>query len=146
MTTFENEIRKQVDEIRKLRFANTIQLTLGELIGKLENIAYTGDEPHVCFDFGYFYPAGLCSWRGSYNELSIEYSNNMAKEPKLTEFISILKDAIGKQFTGWKGGEYIMSEYTPIWVSNEGEACETAVIDVLDCKYKIVLQTAYQSY
>lgn len=36
------------------------------------------------------------------------------------EFYDILRDAVGTEYTGWKGGQFEMSETTPVWVANRG--------------------------
>jgi hypothetical protein len=48
------------------------------------------------------------------------------------DFLATLNDAVGKRFTGYKGGEYIMDADTPLWVANNGETGGTAVVDVRD--------------
>lgn len=127
------------------------QLTLGELIIKLEAIPIKvgDDEQEVRFDFGSFYPNGLMSWRGSYRELAIDYSDKWDdnnKPPKLSQFIKELKEAIGKTYEGYKGGDFIMGKTTPIWVAHYGDSGETAVVDILDEDYKIILRTEYCKY
>jgi hypothetical protein len=32
----------------------------------------------------------------------------------------MLTEAIGKTYTGYKGGEYVMGKVTPVWVANYG--------------------------
>lgn len=49
------------------------QLTLGELILKLEAVKYKALP--IVFDDGKYKPTGLGSWRGSYRELSICYED-----------------------------------------------------------------------
>lgn len=58
-----------------------------------------------------------------------------------SEFLKMLKETVGKEFTGYKGGEFTMDENTPIWVANYGNSGNTAVIDVIDEDYKIILVT-----
>lgn len=63
--------------------ANSDQLTLGELILKLETVK-NKDLP-VYFDETEYRPTGFCSWRGHYRELAITYTdgeaNNCYDEP-----------------------------------------------------------------
>ena len=39
-----------------------------------------------------------------------------------------------------------MDADTPVWVANQGNADNTAIIGVLDCGWKIILLTAYCEY
>jgi hypothetical protein len=121
------------------------QLTLGMLISK---ITACEKNETVAFDFGYMCPTRLDSWRGAYDELALNYVSytNEDVEIKRDDFLVLLKSAIGKTFHGYKGGEFVMNEDTPIWVANDGEACDTAVVGVLDLGWKIIIQTSYMEY
>jgi hypothetical protein len=131
--------------------ANSDQLTLGEVISKCEAIAkrkyklHDGSEPGVRFDLEYLKPTGIDSWRGSYDELALEFGTE-GREPPLSEFIEMLKEADGKTYTGYKGGDYTMSRHTPVWVANYGNIGNTAVIDVVDNDYEIILITGYREF
>ena len=136
---------------RKENLANSDQLTLGELILKLEAIAakgyrssYDGSEPTVFFDFEYLVPTDIDSWRGSYNELALSYDSVGA--PNLSDFIKMLREAVGKTYQGYKGGDYTMSKYTPIWVANYGNAGNTAVVEVVDNDCQVILVTGYRQF
>lgn len=93
-------------------------MLLGELVLKLENIA--DQTKAIRFDFDDMIPDGLDSWRGIYAELSLHYS----KEPRtsVADVLSWCKEAIGKTFEGYKGGDFVMGKQTPIWVANYGES------------------------
>jgi hypothetical protein len=147
---------------RLQRLNNSDQLTLGELMLKLEALLPNqeaiakkyGQEANVVFDFEYAIPTGLGSWRGSYDELAINFNfrgyeyfgGKKPEEMSLSKFIKILKDTLGKEFTGWKGGEFVMGKTTPLWVANDGNSGNTAVIDVLDNEYEVVLVTGRREY
>jgi len=131
--------------------AKSDQLTLGEIILKCEAIAAKGSklsdgsEPHVVYDFEYLYPTKIDSWRGSYEELALSFDggrNSLA----LSDFISLLKTALDNTFTGYKGGEYTMSRHTPVWVANYGNSGSTAVVEVVDRKYEVILMTGYREF
>lgn len=143
------DIQEYVDNMLKAsradRFANSDQLTLGEIISKIETILDSSTRevrPNVVFDFAYFRPTVLDSWRGLYAELALGYDER--GETDAGEFLNELKSAVGKTFTGYKGGDFTMSRHTPVWVSNNGEACNTAVIEVVDDGYQIILMTGYR--
>lgn len=65
------------------------------------------------------------------------------KEPTIQELLTELKSAIGKEYTGWKGGEFRMDENTPVWVANSGNSGHTAIVDVLDEGWQVILVTEY---
>ena len=132
---------------RQATLAESDQLTLGELILKLEPIVEKQDEDEatVRFDFEYLFPNDIDSWRGSYSELALNFTTE-GKEMKVSDFLRMLKDCIGKEFTGYKGGEFTMNKHTPIWVANYGHSGNTAVIDVVDNDYCIILITGYREF
>ena len=109
----------QIAAIRDQRMKTSEQITLGELILKLEYIN-NKDKP-VFFDFDDNIPDQLISWRGSYAELCLQYG----KEGGFKDVVSLLqnlKEAVGKEFYGYKGGEYLMGKTTPIWIANYGDS------------------------
>lgn len=137
---------------REKTFAVSAQITLGQLIKQIEDagLKCKDDSPKtISFDFGSALPTRLDSWRGSYSELALGYVlsghdgegdyEGTTAEKLLTE----LKSAIGKIFTGWKGGDYVMGENTPVWVANPGNSNDTGIIGILDVGYKLVILTAY---
>lgn len=87
-------------------------MTLGELITALES----ADQSRVV-------PVGFThahSYRGYYDELAFE----PAQEVTIASMLECAKGALGKVFTGYKGGEYQMSEWTPVWLANYGSTGE----------------------
>jgi hypothetical protein len=134
---------------REATLKNSGQMRLGGLIDKLKLMIdkrkdSTEEEPEIRYDFEYLFPMSFSSWRGIYAELALDFysSDYGAHQPlKLTEFYNMCLETVGKQFTGYKGGEYIMSRSTPIWIANHGNSGSTALIDVLDEDYQIILIT-----
>ena len=57
-----------------------------------------------------------------------------------------VQSAIGDVFEGYKGGDFTMDKNTPIWVANYSHSGNTAVVDVLDCDYQVILVTGYREY
>lgn len=142
-------IQNAVKAGRQNTLSKSDQLTLGELILKLEPIVEKQkerkDEAEVKYDFEYLFPTSIDSWRGSYDELALNFEiegNCM----KVTDFLKMLKEALGKEFTGYKGGEFYMNKNTPVWVANYGNSGNTAVIDVVDDGYQIILITGYREF
>ncbi|GAA4328343.1 hypothetical protein [Flaviaesturariibacter amylovorans] len=132
------------------------QLTLGGLIEHLERIAnyhqYNREgreEAEVRFDFAYSFPNGVHSWRGLYAELALDFCADIdtgAEAPKLSAFLTMLKETVGKRLIGWKGGEFLMDVDTPLWVAQPSWSGNTAVVGVCDEGYVIILLTAYTEY
>ncbi len=57
-----------------------------------------------------------CSYRGDYYQLAFEkndYSDTVGG------LIDTLKNSIGKTYTGYKGGEFTMNEYTNVYLVDE---------------------------
>jgi hypothetical protein len=146
-------LNRAIAESRKARMEQSDQLTLGELIAKLEPIAANQQgvielhkhEATVRYDFEYLFPTSIDSWRGSYAELALNYKTD-GEEMFISDFLKMLKEAVGKTFEGYKGGEFLMDEDTPIWVANYGNSGNTAVIDVVNNGYCVILITAYREY
>lgn len=113
-------------------------MTLGDLISTLKR---KEPETDVGFDFVYFVPNGIHSYRGYYDQLALGYVHAAKQEINVAKLIAILEDANGKTFTGYKGGDYTMDSRTPVWVANHNEAGGTAIVDVRDDGYRITLVT-----
>lgn len=152
-------IDKTIKAQRKAKLEESHQMTLGELIKKLEAVEpkQGDDEQSVVFDFEFLAPTTLDSWRGSYDELAIGWTyrgyapegcpdHNGSNDTKLTGFLKELKDAVGKTFEGWKGGDFVMTETTPIWVANPGNTGNTGITEVVDNGYEVILMTGYYEY
>jgi len=160
---FENEVKS----LRAEKLKSSPQMTLGEMIAVLEPIAKNQEEiikkydheANVEFDFEYAYPVGLSSWRGSYDELALNFSfvgygvegftkieNYEPKEMPISKFLELLKNALGKEYTGWKGGDFIMGKTTPVWVANDGNSGNTAVVGIINDGHTIYLQTQRVEY
>lgn len=149
-----SELQKWVDNAiktaREDRMKRSDQLTLGIMIQKLEPIVEKQkerkDEATVFYDFGNLFPTEIDSWRGSYAELALNYTESGESPMKVSAFLSLLKESVGKTFQGYKGGDFTMSNDTPVWVANYGRSGNTAVIDIVDDGYQVIVMTAYRPY
>jgi len=148
---FQKMVDNSIEAKRAEEMKTSEQLTLGELILKLEAIdpQWENHEKEmrdkvVAFEFEYLKPTGLSSWRGSYRELAIEFDGG--KEYSVKEFIKELKGAVGKTYQGYKGGDFLMGKATPLWVANDGNSGETAVVDIRDDTYNVYLVTKQLEY
>lgn len=138
-TIISNTVKVQ----RAEQLRNSPQLMLGEMILKLEAIE---DKTKPLFiDIMDKRPKGIASWRGIYAELAIqtedfgsyntdeiekEFSDMTfykqkkigKKNPTVEEWIGVLREAIGKTFIGYKGGDFIMGKNTPVYLAEHGNA------------------------
>lgn len=114
------------------------QMTLGDLLSTLKR---KDQDLDVTFDFVHLQPSGgVHSYRGYYEDLAIGYESG--GECKVSDVVKWLEDANGQMFYGYKGGEYIMDDETVVWVANHNEAGGTAIVDVVDDSWRIVLKTS----
>ena len=147
------EVKKEIKVQRNRRFNASPQLALGELISKLETVdknlpVYFDDENYIPD-----VPAGIDTWRGSYDELAIGYekTSKFIKIPKVKDLLSALDSVIGSELPGWKGGSYLMSKNTPVWVATQGkrfgfsssekERYFQAVVDIIVKDNKAIIKT-----
>lgn len=97
---------------------------------------YVGDEP-----------AGqLGSYRGYYNQLTIYRSNGIghgADAPPVTvaELLADARDADGKTFTGYKGGDYTMGLDTAVWADDYSLAYGTAIAELVQDADRVTIVT-----
>lgn len=114
------------------------QFTLGKLIKLLQIEDPTA---HLRYDFVHFKPTlGIHSYRGYYEDLAVGYGTD--DNITVGELTAKLKEAVGRTYQGWKGGEYRMDTDTPVWVSNPSEAGGTAIVGVRDDGWVVTLLTA----
>ncbi|GAB3937263.1 hypothetical protein [Larkinella terrae] len=147
------QVMQQAKTQRRAKFSRSGQLSLGDIIDRIEPlianqpdvIELYKEEATVRYDFGYLFPTEIDSWRGSYDELALNYTEE-GKETAITAFLELLKSAVGKTFEGYKGGDYVMNENTPVWVANYGNSGNTAIIDVLNQEHTVILITAYREF
>lgn len=85
------------------------QMTLGQLIETLESMP----DGTVVEGLG-----ELDSYRGYYCDLAFE---PLPSKKPASEILDVCREAMGKVFTGYKGGDYVMGALTPVWVANYGD-------------------------
>jgi hypothetical protein len=151
MFDFQDFLTNTIKAKRAEEMKTSPQLTLGELILKLEAI---DKNLPVYFDNEKYRPTSIGSWRGSYCELSINYKSNkgcdtinsdeiervyeyengekyivykqidttLPKNVRVKDLLKILKMAIGKTMPGYKGGNFLIGKTTPVWVASYGES------------------------
>lgn len=143
----QNWLDAQMSKIREEKLANSSQLLLGELKLKLDTVK-DKNKP-IVFDFG-MKPAGASSWRGSYRELGLEYSENgggearwnsniieyvseygnmyesdiftLPENPTTQNFIDMLNALTDKEMVGYKGGDFKMTKNVAVYFGNYGSS------------------------
>lgn len=88
-------------------------VTLGDLLVALED---ADGDLHVEFSDGSS-PTNPHSYRGYYQDLAFETIDD---DVTVAEFREVAEDALGKEFTGWKGGQFTMGPQTPLWQAERG--------------------------
>lgn len=92
-------------------------LTLGGLIAALEK---ADPALPVKLDTG-GYPGETYSYRGYYSDLSFAPTN---KPTTAGEFLDECRAAMGATFEGYKGGDFIMGQDTPLWSASYGTSSD----------------------
>ena len=130
------DIQKMMDamsEMGRLERGN-YHLTLGDAIDKLTVL----DDPFmpIVFDNGSA-PGEVDSYRGYYSDLAFEPTD---KDRTVADVLADLKAAKGATFNGYKGGDFVMGENTPLWAAPYG-FCGPAVIGLTVIDGRCVLAT-----
>lgn len=109
-------------------------LTLGEAIKRLTEI-----DPSMPFVVdGEGSPGPVDSYRGYYSDLAFRPSGDLAT---VGAALANLQAASGATFEGYKGGDFVMKDHTPLWVSSWGECSDRAVMDLRVIEGRCVLET-----
>lgn len=117
-------------------------MTLGELIDALKDC----DQTTSCrFDFGYFVPTEIKSYRGDYSHLALAYTEDR-EPPQVSSVVVFLEAAIGKHHEGYKGGGCKASRESPVWVANWGQCPGTAVVAARESEGVVILDTKHIEY
>lgn len=108
-------IKTQTEQWRRER--SDTQLTLGELIAQLnvtppDTQLYGLTEPH--------------SYRGYYSDLAFESTGGTIRA---AELLAMCQSALGSTFEGYKGGDFMMTKSTPLWVAGYG-SCGEKIISI----------------
>jgi hypothetical protein len=100
---------------------------------------------HSDFKLGKDFRCDGHPYRGFYSDLAIVPSETPISRRMPEYTVKVLLDrlrmAIGKEFTGYKGGEFVMQSHTPVWVSEYGCADGLAVKGVEERDGKVVILT-----
>lgn len=125
--------RKRKIQLRKSR-ESIGQLTISQIIQKCKTmpnlpiIIKSYDSENVNNEYVNMYPCNTYSYRGRYDELALNVSNNLTNT---NSFFETMQKSLNKTYIGWKGGEFNMENDTFVWVSNYGLSSELMVVDLL---------------
>lgn len=112
------------------------QMTLGSLIEKLSKCDQRkGVYINYPLEIG---AKGLISYRGIYAELAIDFGIGWGMPAG--ELLFEAKNAVGKTFEGYKGGEFLMEEKTPVWISAYSLSSGMGLFDVVEKKNHVLLR------
>jgi hypothetical protein len=118
-------------------------MKLGELIAALER---KNQDMEVRFEFARMFPTTIKSWRGDYSQLAIGYADTAKEEVTVGDLLKKLKEADGKTYDGYKGGNYLMSANTFVWVDNWGKFTETGILDINEFDGEVFIRTGHVRY
>lgn len=109
-------------EMSKQRKAAAQNMKLGQLIDALSKIP--AGKP-IATSTGQS-PGRFMSYRGYYEDLAFDVG-----EPcTVGEFLARAREARGKVFTGYKGGDFPMHDHSLLWFSEYGSASGDAPVEV----------------
>ena len=119
------DLQKMLDVMMEQRREDRSKyhLTLGKLIKRLEQIKprkkiLTADGQGI---------VGLSSYRGYYSDLALHPVDG----PVWTaaQLLREAKAVMDTELTGYKGGEFLMTKDTPLWLASYGR-CGPAILDL----------------
>lgn len=97
------------EKVKTVEILQYKQLTLGELIEKMESLS-GANVPNLLIGGSY---------RGYYNQFYFELGEG---EISAIELADDCRSVIGNTYEGYKGGEYTMTENTPVWLAEYGRS------------------------
>ncbi len=78
------------------------------------------------------------SYRGYYEDFALRDGD---KDSTVAELLTYMREKVlGQEFYGYKGGDFIMGEDTPLWRASYG-SCGPAIVDAKEIGGKLVLIT-----
>lgn len=111
-------------------------MRLGQFIAELRDQQLDKQVRIAPFDL---VPVAFSSYRGYYEDLALSYQ--VDGDMSAAELLALCREALGKTFQGWKGGNYKMYEYTRLWISNRGRVSNRLVKSIQDDFYLYIYTT-----
>jgi hypothetical protein len=124
-------------------FGEMTMMTIDDLLYDLRKAK---PDAVVMFDFCNCAPTTIGSWRGIYAEpalgwIATGYSGK-GKTPTVADLIAELERAIdGREYTGWKGGEFRYTGSDTLHIDNNGESTNTELVRAENDDWRVVLHT-----
>ena len=78
------------------------------------------------------------SYRGYYSDLALQPTEDAVTAGAL---LAECQAVLGKDLAGYKGGDFMMDEETPMWVSHYGTSSGLALLGIIDAGDKLILTT-----
>lgn len=120
-------------DIQKM-FNAVSNLSLGSLIA---NLGASPEDKPVFLDSGGSVNRPH-SYRGYYSDLALRPTEDAVTAGAL---LAECQAVLGTTLEGYKGGDFLMDEETPLWVSNYGTSSGLALTGVVDAGNKLILVT-----
>lgn len=124
---FQEQLDRYLDKMHELNTKDV--MTLGQFIKELEKF---NQDSIVTLEPFELYPTSFDSYRGYYCDLALGYAlrGEVGNCLYVKDLLKKAKECIGKEFMGYKGGEFTMSEDTPLWISNYGKVARTVIAEI----------------
>ena len=97
----------------------------------IEDLKKFNPKAHITIPPFNLNPTGFDSYRGYYSDLALEYTTENSYMTA-GELLKKAEECIGKTFTGYKGGEFEMTEDTTLWIANYGKSTHILVTGIKD--------------
>lgn len=112
------------------------QMTLGAFIAALSKLP---PDKRICFGFASLYPRSFLSYRGYYDHLALDFDGE--RSITVEGLLAKAKDALGATFDGYKGGDFLMNEDTPLWAGEYGRSGGSRIVGLQERKYEVLILT-----
>jgi len=130
------DIQTLVDTMSDIgkRDRSNYHLTLGKFMQVLKEAIGTNPKMPVKSDKGG--SIGLAdSYRGYYSDLAFRPSKKIKTVKNVLDICMVV---FNKSLIGYKGGDFLMDEKTPLWISEYGECSYIAIVEA-----KFIKKTMY---
>ena len=107
------------------------------LKGAIDHLSQLPAEFLVQFDWNGLSPRSVMSYRGYYSDLAISCSD---AECSVGTLLSLCQRALGNTYQGYKGGDNLMDENTPLWAAEYGDSGR-AIMGIQVTDEQVVLTT-----
>lgn len=78
----------------------------------------------------WFLSGELLSYRGYYDQLALGFTTDQDQAASVEDILKKCKEADGSIFQGYKGGDYVMTRETNLWLSNYGTCSSCRIVGV----------------